>query len=277
MDIFIRNRRYTGPIRAVVLDWAGTAVDFGCMGPVNAFVETFAREGVEISPEEARSPMGLKKIDHLRALCAMETVARKWATAKGTGAAEEDIQRMYSELEPLMAQSIRKHSELIPGLLETVSHWRARSIRIGSSTGYTRPIMEELCREAGRRGYIPDCVVTSSDVALGRPHPFMCYRNAIELEVYPMESMVKIGDTVSDIHEGLNASMWTIGVVKSGNSLGLPLAAVDELGEVELRKRLSTIESRFLAEGAHYVVDDIGRCPKVIEDIEERLAAGERP
>jgi phosphonoacetaldehyde hydrolase len=277
MDIFIRNKRYTGPVRAVVLDWAGTAVDYGCMGPVSAFVEVFDREGVELSPDEARGPMGLKKIDHLRALCTMETVARRWAEARGSGPSEEDIQRMYAALEPLMADSIRKYSEPVPGLLEMVSHWRSRSILIGSSTGYTRPIMEELCREAAQRGYAPDCVVTSSDVVQGRPYPFMCYRNAIELGVYPLEAMVKIGDTVSDIHEGLNASMWTIGITKSGNSLGLSPAEVEKLGEYELRKRLGAIESRFHAEGAHYVVDDIGRCRQALEEIQERLAAGKRP
>jgi phosphonoacetaldehyde hydrolase len=58
MDIFIRNTVYTGPVRAVVLDWAGTAVDFGCMGPVAVFQEVFARRGVEVTVHEARAPMG---------------------------------------------------------------------------------------------------------------------------------------------------------------------------------------------------------------------------
>jgi phosphonoacetaldehyde hydrolase len=277
MEIFIRNKLYRGPVRAVVLDWAGTAVDFGCMGPVSAFVEVFEREGVRITPAEAREPMGLKKIDHLRALCAMVGVAERWAAEKGNGPTEDDIQRMYSALEPLMAAGIRKYSEPVRGLLEAVSAWRSQSIRIGSTTGYTRPIMDAMCPEAARKGYRPDCVVTSSDVAHGRPCPFMCYRNAMELEIYPLEAMVKIGDTVTDIHEGLNAGMWTVGVTKSGNSLGLTPAQVDKLGEGELRERLSPIESRFRAEGAHFVVEDIGRCLDVVDEIGERLAAGERP
>ena len=29
------------PIEAVIFDWAGTTVDFGCFAPVQAFVEVF--------------------------------------------------------------------------------------------------------------------------------------------------------------------------------------------------------------------------------------------
>jgi phosphonoacetaldehyde hydrolase len=277
MDIVVRSHAYRGPVRAVVLDWAGTAVDFGCMGPVSAFVEVFEREGVEISPLEVRDSMGLKKIDHLRALCTRESVVRKWRSARGNGPGEADIQRMYNALEPLMVDNVRKFAEPIPGLLEVVSHWKSQSIRIGSSTGYTRPIMEVLSAEARLRGYSPDCVVTSSDVPRGRPCPFMCYRNAIELDVYPMEALVKIGDTVSDIHEGLNAGMWTIGVTRTGNSVGLSAADLESLDAGDLKGRLNAIGARFLAEGAHYVVGDIGGCRQAVEAIQERLAAGERP
>ncbi len=277
MESVARNRSYSGPLRAVVLDWAGTAVDYGCMGPVGAFVEMFDREGVSVTAKEAREPMGLRKIDHLRAMCRMDTVLERWRQRKGEGISEEDIRRMYASLEPLMVETIVRYSDPVPGLLEFVSHCRARGIRIGSSTGYTRPIMEVLTVEAGRRGYQPDCVVTSSDVPQGRPAPFMCYRNAVELEVYPMAAMVKIGDTVSDIQEGLNAGMWTVALTKSGSDLGLSQKEVEFLSTEELDARLEAIASRFRAEGAHYVVEDIGQCRDVLEAIHTRLASGERP
>lgn len=34
MKPFLRRTAYMGPIQAVILDWAGTAVDHGCRGPV---------------------------------------------------------------------------------------------------------------------------------------------------------------------------------------------------------------------------------------------------
>ncbi len=277
MESAARSKPYSGPVRAVVLDWAGTSVDYGCMGPVGAFVEVFRGEGVSVTVAEAREPMGLRKIDHLRAMCCMETVLQRWRQHKGRDILEDDIQRMYSRLEPLMVETIARYSAPLPGLLDFVAHCRAHGIRIGSSTGYTRPIMEVLMEEAARKGYRPDCVVTSSEVPEGRPAPFMCYRNAIDLQVYPMSAMVKIGDTVSDIQEGLNAGMWTVALTKTGNELGLSEPEAAAVPARELQDRLDGIAARFRAEGAHYVVEDIGRCQAVIEDIGRRLASGERP
>jgi len=64
-------------IRAVVLDWAGTTQDFGSQAPVGAFIEVFARNGVEITKTEARRHMGIYKLDHIRAIGAMPTVAER--------------------------------------------------------------------------------------------------------------------------------------------------------------------------------------------------------
>jgi phosphonoacetaldehyde hydrolase len=105
----------------------------------------------------------------------------------------------------------------------------------------------------------------------------MCYKNAIDLGVYPMEAMVKVGDTVSDVQEGLNAGMWTVALSKSGNELGLPLEEVECLPTAALTARLSLVEDRLVEAGAHYVVEDITQVPAVIEDINDRLSQGEQP
>jgi phosphonoacetaldehyde hydrolase len=105
----------------------------------------------------------------------------------------------------------------------------------------------------------------------------MCYLNAIRLEVYPLESMVAIGDTVSDIDAGLNAGMWTIGLTQSGNELGLSREEVSQLPAEELKGKTEAIRKRFLATGAHYVAAGIWEVLPIIEQIGERLARGERP
>ena len=95
-----------------------------------------------------------------------------------------------------MIAAITTHADPIPGLLPFVDGLRKRHIKIGSCTGYTAPMMAVLVPEAAKRGYSPDCAVCSSDVPAGRPFPWMCYQNAIRLQVFPLESMVKIGDTI---------------------------------------------------------------------------------
>jgi phosphonoacetaldehyde hydrolase len=271
------SKPYTGPVRAVVLDWAGTAVDHGCVGPVAVFIEVFKRRGVEVTTAEARGPMGLMKKDHVRAMCRTNTVTEKWRKVHGREPEENDVDAMYEEVEPLMVSSVTATAEPIPGLHETLAEFRKAGIRIGSCTGYTAPIMDVLVEEARKRGYAPDAVVCPSDVPAGRPYPWMCYQNAMKLDVFPMEAMVKIGDTVSDIQEGLNAGMWTIGVTKTGNELGLTESEVAALAPAELRRRLGVVESRLHMAGAHYLTESVASCPTLFAVINGRLARGERP
>ncbi|STS78960.1 phosphonoacetaldehyde hydrolase [Klebsiella pneumoniae] len=54
-------------ISALILDWAGTTVDFGSFAPTQIFVEAFRQAfDIEITLEEARVPMGLASGSTLR-------------------------------------------------------------------------------------------------------------------------------------------------------------------------------------------------------------------
>lgn len=268
---------YTGPLRGVVLDWAGTAVDYGCLGPAAVFLDVFRKFGVAVTMADARRFMGLMKKDHIRSMCRLPTVAAGWQARYGRAPDEGDVDALYAETEPMMASAIARHAEPIPGLLAFVEAMRAKGIKIGSSTGYTRPMMEVLVPEASRRGYRPDAIVTPSDVPAGRPYPWMCYLNAIRLERFPLQAMVKIGDTVSDIHEGRNAGMWTIGLTKSGNLLGLSAEEADRLEPAELARRLAAAAAGLKAAGAHYTAEGIWAVLPILDAIAARLSAGERP
>lgn len=267
----------TERLRAVILDWAGTAVDFGCRGPTAVFLSAFERFGVAVTASEARRFMGLAKKDHIRAMAALPRVAEAWRTVHGRRPAESDVEALYAATEPLMVAAVRRHAEPIPGLLEFVEALRQRGIKVGSSTGYTRPMMEALVPEAAAAGYRPDAVVCSSDVPAGRPYPYMCYLNALKLEVCPLWAMIKIGDTEIDIEEGLNAGMWTVGVTRSGNLVGLSAEELEGLAPAAREPLIREAERALRAAGAHDVVAGVWEALPAVEAIAERIAAGERP
>ena len=60
-------------VSCVIMDWAGTAVDFGCFAPLNAFLRVFQEQGVTITYRQAREPMGLLKIEHINS-CESEAI-----------------------------------------------------------------------------------------------------------------------------------------------------------------------------------------------------------
>ena len=274
---FVFRRSYHGPLKAVLLDWAGTTLDYGCFAPAVVFMEVYKRKGVEISIEEARAPMGAHKRVHIGLISKNESVARRWEAVHGRRPNEGDVEEMFRDFIPLQLECLGDYAELIPGTLEAVAEFRRRGLKIGSTTGYTEEMMSVLMAEAKRRGYSPDATVCATQVPAGRPHPYMCLQNAILLQTYPLEAFVKIGDTLPDIEEGLNAGMWTVGLAKTGNEMGLTEAQIAALSPEARDEKLERARKRMRQTGAHFVVDSVGDVPPLLDEINARLAAGERP
>ncbi|HYH38186.1 MAG TPA: phosphonoacetaldehyde hydrolase [Azospirillum sp.] len=271
------TRRYTGPLKAVVLDWAGTTVDFGCLAPAAAFMEAFRRSGVDITLEQARAPMGMPKWNHIQAITRMPPVAEAWAAKHGATPTDADVDALYERFLPLQVGVVAEHSALIPGALEAVEAMRARGLKIGSTTGYPAPVMEVVLAEAAKQGYRPDCVVCAGETPAGRPGPYMALKCLIDLQISPVQACVKIGDTVVDVEEGLNAGMWTIALTDTGNEVGLPLSEWRALPDERRAALRAPAADKLARAGAHYVVPSLADALPLLDVIEARLARGETP
>ena len=274
---FVYRRNYRGKLKAVILDWAGTTMDYGCYAPAVVFVEVYKRKGVPISMEEARVPMGAHKKVHIRKISQIDSVSERWKEMHGRKPNENDVDEMLADFVPLQLACLADYTDLIPGTIEAITHFRKRGLKIGSTTGYLPEMMTMLKEEASQRGYVPDSSVCAGDVPAGRPEPWMCLENAKNLGVYPMESIVKVDDTLPGIDEGLNAGMWSIGLAKTGNEIGLNQEEIEALPPDELQAKLEGAYQRMWQVGAHYVVDGIWDVPPVLDLINERLSRGERP
>ena len=275
---FVFQRTYRGPVKLVILDWAGTTVDYGCYAPAVVFIEVYKRRRVEITMEQARKPMGLKKLDHVRAISKQDEVAELWKQVHGRPCTEEDVQDMFEkDFVPLQVACIADYSKIIPGTVEVVNDLKNRGIKIGSTSGYFTEAMEINHREAKKQGYVPDSNSCASDVPAGRPEPWMVLSNMQQLRIFPPEAVVKVDDTKPGIEEGLNAGTWTIGLSKSGNEVGLNEEELAALPEEEVRRKVARAEEGLLKAGAHYVVESIADIPPIILEIEERLRRGDRP
>lgn len=273
----LHRRAYRGPIRAVLLDWAGTAVDYGSFAPVAVFVCLFETRGLSLAIEDARSGMGLMKKDHLRTILTRPAVAALWQSVHGAPPSEDDVEDLFQNFIPLQMAVLREYAEPIPGLLETVAECRRRGIKLGSTTGYLRAMMEILAPAAAARGYRPDSLVCPDEVPAGRPAPWMCFQNAMNLGVYPMSAIVKVGDTPMDIEEGLNAGMWTVGVTLTGSLTGLTESEVKALSPAAREAAHERAAEQLYQAGAHFVIEGIWDLPAALEAIQRYLSYGEQP
>lgn len=273
---FTYERRYRGPIRCIILDWAGTTLDFGCMAPAVVFRKVFEKTGVPISLEEARGPMGTHKKDHIGLICEMPSVRRRWIETHGSEPTADDVSRMFEDFVPLQEACLSEYSQLIPGTLEVIAQCRKRGYKIGSTSGYLPGMLAINQADAKKQGYVPDATFGAGDVKRGRPYPHMVLRNMLELDVSPVQSVVKIDDTLTGIEEGLNAGCWAIGLAVSGNEVGVPLDEWNAFSEETKRKHRNRVYPTMYQRGAHYVVDSIADLMPCVDDIEARLKRGEK-
>jgi phosphonoacetaldehyde hydrolase len=151
----------------------------------------------------------------------------------GRAVTASDVDSLYERFIALQFECLKEHSSVISGVPAVVDTLRSRGIKIGSTTGYIRAMLDVLVAEAAREGYLPDCSLSPEDAGSGRPYPFMIYAAAVKMQVYPWGAIVKVGDTTSDIKEGLNAGAWSVGVAGTGNALGMSEAKFHALDAAE--------------------------------------------
>jgi phosphonoacetaldehyde hydrolase len=265
-------------IKGVILDWAGTIVDFGSLAPMGAFVELFARHHIEISIDEARRPMGLPKIDHITALGQIPAIALQWQQQFGRTFERNDAQILLQEFEPMSAKAAMDHSEFIPGFLNVYKNLQAKGLRFATTTGYTRKIMTPLIEKAYQQGFEPALVICCDDVVRSRPDPM-----GVEQCLHAMQlsgqaaHVIKVDDTAPGLAEGLAAGCWTVGVAASGNALGWTYDDWVQASDSEKSLALLPAVALLQKSGAHEIIDSVADLPRAIERIEQRIAHGETP
>ena len=276
---YVYTKKYQGKVNAVILDWSGTTADAYVIAPAVVFVDVFAKHGVDISMEEARGPMGLRKDLHIQALTQVPEIRERWKKIHGTDPTQDDVDRMFADFVPMQLDCLKLYTTLLPGVAETTQRIQASGIKIGSSTGFIRSMVDILEADAKEQGYVPDASVAGDEVVNGaRPKPFMVYRNLDLLDAHPIQSVVKVDDTVSGVGEGLSAGCWAVGIARYSNYMNVnSLEEADLISDDEISRRLEITREILAKSGAHYVIDEFNELPDVIADVNARLARGERP
>lgn len=248
-------------IKCIIFDWAGTTIDYGCFAPVNAFISAFKAFGINVSEEETRVPMGLAKRTHIV----------KMLEAKKIPFSEEDADKIYAKFEPALYKVLENHCEPLPNVLDVVAKLKKMGIKIGSTTGYTKTMMEKIVIEqAKKNGYSPDSAVCPEEVKSGRPFPYMLWKNLENLGISSINEVLKIGDTAVDMEEGKNAGCLSVGILKGSSMVGLSKEEEKQKSDEELAKIHETAKQKFFDAGADFVLNEIAELPDLIEFLNER-------
>ena len=181
---------------------------------------------------------------------------------------KEDVDAVYQKSETSIMDILYQYSEPKPYVIETVAELRMRGIKIGSTTGYTDEMMDIVVPEAKKRGYEPDAWFSANSTGnMGRPYPFMIFKNLEALKVSSVRAAVKVGDTAADIREGKNAGMISIGIIEGSSVMGLNAEEYEALSDEKKEIECERVRRVYEDCGADYVIKNMGDLCQLLDTI----------
>jgi phosphonatase-like hydrolase len=197
-------------IDLMVCDMAGTTVEEG--GIVYKTLQaSMQKHGLSVSDEEIEPWHGAKK----------EAVIEHFA--KKAGKAESEVASLVKECASTFEASIMdayfspssKVALIDTNLMGYLKGLRAAGVKIGLDTGYPQKIQKGLIEKLGFEGEV-DGYISSYDVREGRPYPYMIHQLMERMGVMDVRRVAKVGDSVRDVEEGVNAGCGLVIGVLSG-------------------------------------------------------------
>lgn len=257
-------------IEAVIFDWAGTTVDFGSFAPVQAFIEAFKSFGIVPTVSEVREPMGMLKRDHIHTMMQMPRITEEWKKVHNRMWDKNDVDAIYEKSENAIFNILDKFSTPKPFVLNAIKELRERGIKIGSTTGYTDEMMNIVVSSAEKQGYSPDAWFSPTSVNnVGRPYPFMVFKNLETLKVGSVNAAIKVGDTVPDIKEAKNAGLLSVGIIEGSSIMGLAQDEYENLSAEQKSAELQRVKKVYEDCGADYVILNMSELCNLIDEIEK--------
>jgi phosphonatase-like hydrolase len=198
-----------GPIQLVVFDVAGTTVDDSGGAVLRCLVEAARAYDLPGSDEELNALMGMNKREVFDLLAARRFPADEEAARR---VSREALAAFIEAMRSTYERSLRP----IPGAEEAFTYLRRRGIKVATDTGFDATINTMVMERLNWPGRLTDLAVCSSDVALGRPAPYMIFYAMQRLQIFDVRRVMKIGDSPADMEEGYNAGCGEVIGVLSG-------------------------------------------------------------
>lgn len=255
-------------VEAVIFDWAGTTVDYGCFAPVQTFMALFKESGIDVTMQQTRKPMGMLKWDHIKTMLEMPVIHNQWLKIRNRDFTDHDIDQMHDRFTDMLMKVLNDYTDIKPYVIETMQWLRNQQIKIGSTTGYTDTMMNVVTKAAQEKGYSPDCWVSPNSVSnMGRPYPYMIFKNMELLGLSDVHNIIKVGDTISDIQEGIHAGVISVGILEGSSLMGLTKDEYTSLDEHQRQALLKKCTAEYKNAGADYVLLNLSELPALIEQL----------
>tara|TARA_B100001123_G_C15218919_1_gene990412 strand:- start:158 stop:1003 length:846 start_codon:yes stop_codon:yes gene_type:complete len=275
-------------IRACIFDLGGTIVDKYSLTPFLSLKGAFALKNINVFQDLLQKDMGLKKIDHIDKILKDKKIIHQWEYRYGKVPDENDKYEIYDNFHTCQLLNQSKDMEVIPQTYKCLQKLKNNNIKIGITTGFSKPIMNDVIRLFDLEKYIDSNVSSTCFDDPGRPHPFMIYKNMEYLNIDDPKHIIKIDDTCVGIQEGKNAGCWTVGVARW--SVNMEVTSIDELNNMNqltynednrygnyriLRDKIDKSKDILRSENPDFVIQTLEGLPDVIKMINNKMKNNE--
>lgn len=277
----IVNPRTVKSVKAIIFDGAGTIVDPFVFAPTKALQHLFRRKGVHLSTSMIRESMGKYKREHIIDLLNKPPVLQQWVKQHGGKPTNLDLDELNNKFYPMQIETLQTYGKEIHGTSIRLNKMQSMyNLKYGITTGFTRAMLNTILEANPELKKLISSSSTSDEVVLGRPAPYMIYRNLEKLKITDPAEVINVDDTVYGLKSASYAGCWSVGVAGHSNSIGNSLEEPEDFYDLhsEAKEFLVDVATRDLARAnPHFVIKDLDQMPKVINKINEYLNAGFGP
>ena len=149
-----------------------------------------------------------------------------------------------------------------------VAELRARSLKIGSTMGYPRAMMERVLPVAAAPSLDPDCLVCADDVPRAWPDPASMQRCFQELKVDDPSAVIKVNDTVPGIGEDVAVDCVTIRVALSCNYVGQTVEELAAMSAGDVAALRAGVADWLRMDSAGHVIDTVADLPALLDRLD---------
>lgn len=182
-------------IRMVIFDMAGTTINEGGI-VYKTLKDALRHHNIFFTEDEFDKFHGISKKQVLQHFIQNSN-------------SEVSVDTAYNWFESNLVKnySSSNNIKVMDGAFDLFTQLRNDNIKVCLNTGYPRNIAEHILDNVGIEiGVHIDDLITSSEVPMGRPAPYMINHLMKKYEIGP-NHVAKVGDTVVDIQEGKNANV----------------------------------------------------------------------
>jgi phosphonoacetaldehyde hydrolase len=261
----------------LIFNLLGMIVDPGRIYHSESINEVFASKGLTIKDKVIADTCGLPVYWQIVKILANKNTQSEWLKINKTKPDQNTYDQLNEAVNSKILEFIYKKDYIEMEFRDRVNKLFKKGYKIIFTSDYnseTTKLIENILKE---NKFNFHKIYSYSDFKVAFPHPLLCYKVAIDFNIFPTEGFVRIGDTKYHNVEAFYAGAWAVSILSTGVFSEIDKTKLKKKGRLRSDKKIKSISKKLKKSGAHYTIFTLNEVKWVIDDINYRLSHGDLP